>query len=81
MGAFHIVHPPWFFGKIVFPIMKIVMPERMRKRVRVHVGSEEKVLNNLKEFGLDREVLPSDIGGDVMLDTDSWVQDMKTRGL
>ena len=42
---------------------------------------EEKVLNNLKKFGLDREVLPSDIGGDVMLDTDSWVQDMKSRGL
>ena len=81
MGAFHIVHPPWFFGKIVFPIMKIVMPERMRKRVRVHVGSEEKVLNNLKKFGLEREVLPSDIGGDVLLDTDSWVQDMKSRGL
>jgi len=55
MGAFHIVHPPWFFGKIVFPIMKIVMPERMRKRVRVHWGWGEKVLNNLKEFGLDEQ--------------------------
>lgn len=81
MGGFHICHPPWFFGKIVFPIMRVVMPERMRKRVRVHSGSEEKVLDNLKDFGLGREVLPSEIGGDVILDTDSWLQEMKSRGL
>lgn len=70
-----------FFGKIVFPIMKMVMPERMRKRVRVHVGTEQKVLDSLKAFGLDREVLPSELGGDVIIDTDSWIQDMKSRGL
>mmetsp|Transcript_15258 Transcript_15258/g.33114 ORF Transcript_15258/g.33114 Transcript_15258/m.33114 type:complete len:329 (-) Transcript_15258:90-1076(-) len=81
MGGFHICHPPWFFGKIIFPIMKMVMPERMRKRVRVHSGSEEKVLGNLKEFGLSQEVLPSEIGGDVILDTDLWIQEMKSRGL
>ena len=61
--------------------MKLFMPERMRKRVRVHSGSEEKVLEDLKEFGLEREVLPSDIGGDVVMDTDAWIQEMKSRGL
>lgn len=61
--------------------MKLFMPERMRKRVRVHSGSEENVLNSLKEFGLEREVLPSDIGGDVVMDTDAWIQEMKSRGL
>lgn len=81
MGGFHVCHPPWFFGKIIFPIMRMVMPERMRKRVRVHVGSEDKVLENLKEFGLGREVLPSEIGGDVILDMDLWIQEMKSRGM
>ena len=36
---------------------------------------------DLKEFGLGREVLPSEIGGDVILDTDSWIQEMKSSGL
>jgi hypothetical protein len=67
VGGFHICHPPWFFGKIVYPIMKVVMPTRMSKRIRVHVGSEEKVLENLKQFGLEKNVLPSDIGGDIVL--------------
>eukprot|EP00970_Alexandrium_tamarense_P000444 scaffold59_cov114-Alexandrium_tamarense.AAC.3 len=76
LGGFHICHPPWFFGKVAFPLMKLVMRERMRKRVRVHVGSEEKVLKELEEVGMGREVLPSEIGGDVVLDNDGWMQDM-----
>mmetsp|Transcript_3423 Transcript_3423/g.6585 ORF Transcript_3423/g.6585 Transcript_3423/m.6585 type:complete len:331 (+) Transcript_3423:247-1239(+) len=81
MGGFHIVQPPWFFTKIVFPIMKVIMPDRMRKRVRVYGGSEAKILKELKEVGLGREVLPSEIGGDVILDTESWIQEMTSRGL
>lgn len=81
IGGFHVCHPPWFFGKIVFPIMKVIMGERMRKRIRVHSGSEERVLENLKGYGLGREVLPSEIGGDVILDMDSWIQEMKSRGM
>ena len=47
----------------------------------MHSGSEEKVLENLNEFGLGREVLLSEIGGDVILDTDAWIHEMKSRGL
>eukprot|EP01082_Thalassiosira_pseudonana_P009424 g8394.t1 g8394 contig29:416916-417580(-) len=74
-------HPPWFFGKVAFPLMKLDMPERMRKRVRVHVGSEEKVLKELEEVGIGREVLPSEIGGNVVLDNDGWMQERKMAGL
>jgi len=81
VSAFHICHPPWFFGHVIFPLIKVIMPERMRKRLRVHSGSEEKVLEQLKKFGLDREVLPSDIGGDVILDMDGWLQESKKKGL
>ena len=51
--------------------MKLFMPARMSKRIRVHVGSEDKVLEYLKQYGLERNVLPSDIGGDVVLETNS----------
>jgi len=56
--------------------MKVLVPARMRKRVRVHSGSEEKVLENLREFGLRSKVLPIEIGGDVIFDTDSWIHEM-----
>mmetsp|Transcript_11895 Transcript_11895/g.22206 ORF Transcript_11895/g.22206 Transcript_11895/m.22206 type:complete len:333 (-) Transcript_11895:217-1215(-) len=69
LGALHICHPPWFFSKIVFPIMKIVMNERMRKRVRLHNGSKEDVLGELEGFGLSKRVLPVDIGGEVVVES------------
>jgi len=81
IGGFHIVQPPWFFTKIVFPFMKVIMPDRMRKRVRVYSGGEAKILKELKEVGLGREVLPSEIGGDVILDIESWILEMTSRGL
>lgn len=62
--------------------MKMIMPERMRKRVRVHnQGSDEKVLEALKKYGLERDVLPSDIGGNVILDMDGWLNESKKKGL
>ncbi|KAL7467082.1 hypothetical protein ACHAXS_007351 [Conticribra weissflogii] len=67
LGALHICHPPWFFSKIVFPIIKIVVSERIRKRVRIHSGSKEDVLKELEGFGLSKKDLPVDIGGDVVL--------------
>eukprot|EP00585_Thalassiosira_rotula_P016934 CAMPEP_0196193048 /NCGR_PEP_ID=MMETSP0911-20130528/49338_1 /TAXON_ID=49265 /ORGANISM="Thalassiosira rotula, Strain GSO102" /LENGTH=369 /DNA_ID=CAMNT_0041465265 /DNA_START=3 /DNA_END=1111 /DNA_ORIENTATION=- len=81
IGGFHIVQPPWFFTKIVFPFMKVIMPDRMRKRVRVYSGGEAKILKELKEVGLGREVLPSEIGGDVILDIESWILEMTSRRL
>ena len=81
LGALHVCHPPWFFGKVAYPIMKLVMSERVRKRVRVHVGSQEKVLKELEAFGMGREVLPSELGGDVILDNDAWLQERKMGGL
>ena len=81
MGALHVCHPPWFFSNVVFPIMKLVLPERMRKRIRVHSGSREKVLERLGKLGLGREVLPSDIGGDVVLDMDGWLDECQKKGM
>jgi hypothetical protein len=52
------------------------MGDRLRKRVRVHSGSEQKVLKALeKQFGLTKDVLPSDIGGNIVLDHGQWLAD------
>jgi hypothetical protein len=39
MAAFDICHPPAFF-KLIFPIVKLFLGERLRKHTRVHSGDE-----------------------------------------
>jgi hypothetical protein len=79
LSEIHICNPPYFF-RILFPIVKIFVGERLRKRVNVHSGSDEKVLDRLDKFGLKREDLPSDLGGQIVLDHDGWLEDRKHDG-
>ena len=80
MTAMHLCHPPVFFA-VVFPIIKLFLGERLRKRLRVHAGSQEHVLQHLEEkFGLTKDVLPSDIGGNIVLDHHQWLEDRALQG-
>ncbi len=75
LSAFHVVQPPSFFAAI-FPVIRLFLHERVKKRVFVHSGSKQQVLEALSKKGLSSEVLPVDIGGKVVLDQNKW---LKTR--
>lgn len=74
ISAFHVIHPPSFF-KLIWPIIKMLLSERLRKRLRLHIGKEEHVLKNLNDqFGLSLDVLPKEVGGNVILDHKGWLK-------
>ncbi|CAJ1934370.1 unnamed protein product [Cylindrotheca closterium] len=80
VSAFHICHPPRIFS-VVFPILKFFMGEILKKRIRVHSGSKEKVLKILEEVGLTKDLVPSQLGGDVAIDAKKWIQERREAGL
>lgn len=72
LRSIHFCQPDSMFHVIKPMIMHVCGP-RMRKRLRVHYGSNESVLQKLAEFGLSREKLPSALGGSLELDPVNWL--------
>uniref|UniRef100_A0A7R9VW06 CRAL-TRIO domain-containing protein n=1 Tax=Pseudictyota dubia TaxID=2749911 RepID=A0A7R9VW06_9STRA len=76
--AIHLCHPDPRFHVYSY-VQKFQFGSKMRKRFQVHYGSTENVLNKLSSFGLGRERLPCELGGDLKLDSVRWMAEQMTR--
>jgi hypothetical protein len=79
-SGIHICHPPSFIS-LLLPILKVFMGERLRKRLQMHSGSTEKVLKHIAAYGLPKESMPTDLGGDAVVDHLRWLERRRTSGL
>ncbi|KAL9181444.1 hypothetical protein ACHAXT_010249 [Thalassiosira profunda] len=70
----HIVHPNRFFS-IIHPVFMISLDKDVQDRVVVHSGTKMKVLANLLRYLLPWDRIPSEVGGCIDLDFESWVSD------
>ena len=50
IAAFHVCNPPFFF-EVVFSIAKVLMEERLRKRIRIHSNGNGKRNKSAKGEG------------------------------
>jgi hypothetical protein len=80
LSGIHLCHPPTFL-KLVLPVFKWFMGQRMRNRLQVHAGSKEKVLQRLELFGLSKESIPEELGGYAKLDYPAWLDKRRAAGL
>lgn len=79
LSGAHVCQPPGFF-RLLIPLVKLVMGERLRKRIRFHTGSHEDVQKSLEPYGLTKDILPTELGGDVVLDQDAWLEARRKEG-
>jgi len=80
LAAIHLCNPPTFFAMIL-RLIYLFMKERTRKRTIIHPGSTAKVRRALAAYGLDKSKLPTQLGGEVVLDHLQWLQERRSRGL
>lgn len=74
LSAYHLCHPPHFV-KFFIPIVFMFLAKRMRKRLLVHSGSYDKVLDELyHKYGFERKHLPTELGGGHVLDIHAWLE-------
>jgi CRAL/TRIO domain len=79
LAGIHMCQPPLFF-RVVYPFAQLVLGERLRKRLMLHPGSQKDMLKTLAPYGLTKEVLPTELGGDIVLDHDKWLEQRRREG-
>ena len=79
LAAVHICKPPSFVA-ILLPIMKMFLNERMRKRIKIHPGDDQKVIASIAKYGLSKDSLPTTLGGNIRHDATAQLKARKSRG-
>lgn len=81
LSAIHICHPPAIFD-IIFPIMKVLMGAHMRKKIKLNSGSDEFVIQKFEtQFGIAKEKLPSEMGGELVLNHEQWLEERRRSSM
>lgn len=62
---------------MIFPIIRLIIGERMAKRVFLHVGTEEVVLEKMSIYGIEKSDVPENLGGDRPVQMLKWMEDRK----
>jgi len=76
--ASHLCHPSTIMNYVIYPVIKYFMPQDFRLRFRLHNGTVNEVLRALEGYCLPRDRVPTELGGEVILDMNQWVLDRMT---
>lgn len=81
VSALHFCQPPIVFD-VLYDVVKLVLGERLRKRIIVHSQwwVKEEDIKMLAQYGFNKNELPSDIGGSLLLDHQSWLEEREAEG-
>lgn len=70
--AVHLCCLPGVIGRYVVPIIHAVIDKWSRSRTRIH-SVEANIVDTLQEYGIEKEMLPTMIGGTFELDPSEWI--------
>jgi CRAL/TRIO domain len=82
LSAFHTLYPP-SICRMIFPIVSLLLNERIRKRILVHsdLKCNEQIIRRLKDkYGIPSSMVPTDMGGTYRLDMIRWTEQQKQDG-
>ena len=71
--AVHACYPSSLVNHVIFPIIKRLSPREIRLRTVLHHGSVNEVLTSLSGYCLPPECVPTDLGGQLVVDSPSWM--------
>jgi hypothetical protein len=79
-GAFHVCQPSWIF-RLSIPFLRLFIGPKLRPVFKVHSGSPQHMMAELKKYGIEPDQVPVDIdGGKFQLDHKKWLADRRAQG-
>lgn len=80
LSGIHGCYPPAVFW-ILFPIIKVLLGERLGKRIKIHSGAKKRVHAELTKYLMPIHVVPSQLGGQLELDNAAWIEERRSQQL
>lgn len=71
----HLCHPSKVNYYIIQPLVRAVFGKELRLRQRVHYGTVEKVLDELRMYSLPAELIPQEMGGSLTLNFEDGIRE------
>jgi hypothetical protein len=81
VASFNIIRPPTFASRCMIPLAKLFVSDRLKKRVICSSGSNKSVVRRYEKYGLTKDDLPTELGGDVELNHIKWLKERRCKGL
>ena len=60
-------------SRIVRPVMQALMDRRGRSRMVIHNGPQKEILDELSAYGILKDMLPTEMGGEVKFSQSEWI--------
>lgn len=77
VSAIHIFNAPYLF-EVLFDVVSVLLGERITKRIKMYSGDD--LVEQIEKFGVHSDVLPVDLGGEVVVDRNAWLCEREQTG-
>jgi len=77
----HVCCPDSYTLRILKPIVFATKDKEARARTLFHTVPEGQLLSVLSNYGLEKDMLPTDVGGSMKFDQRSWIEDRRAAEL
>ena len=71
--ASHLCCPPKIITRVMIPIIHAFMNKDFRTRSLTHDVPEDDILDTLSKYGIEKEMLPVEMGGTIVLNQSEWI--------
>lgn len=79
--SFHVCCPESYVLRVLKPILFAAAVKESRARTLIHTVPESELLSVLSEYGIQKDMLPTEMGGSLEFDQSEWIANRRAAEL